>query len=55
MSQDICVCAGKGCPLKDGCQRYIIGIKQSPENIRAWIEEPYDTQKKECSLFYPEG
>ena len=47
---DICMCKGEGCPIKDKCLRH---TNQSSDPIQSWFSvSPYDHEKGECGYFW---
>jgi len=52
MNRDIAYCAGKNCPKKAECKRYMdqpIGDKY----ISRFITPPWDSKKKKCEHYIP--
>ncbi len=47
MPDDISMCIGGECPIKNKCYRY----RSIPDYLQSYVLAPYDFEKKSCELF----
>lgn len=46
---DICMCSGKGCPMKDNCYRHTAPVNEYRQAY--FVIVPYNPEKQTCDYF----